>query len=207
MQREFIKGESWNLFLGLRAQGRGIGMTITEEEVVAEVWIGMIVIDTVVEIEILTIEAGVAVTALITIEAVVEIDTMMKGDIGAGQLKVPLLQDEVTVCDGVSLHAEVFRHVGLLHLVRAVHLAVHHVQGVQVLLIAALMDVQLVLAVRHLLRMFHHAGLLARGVHLLANQMLSKFSATWAGVMSSVAGGELSQLSRDNVEVSVLVHH
>ena len=47
----------------------------------------MIVIDTVVEIEILTIEAGVAVTALITIEAVVEIDTMMKGDKGAGQLK------------------------------------------------------------------------------------------------------------------------
>lgn len=203
MQREFIKGESWNLFLGLRAQGRGIGMTITEEEVVAEVWIGMIVIDTVVEIEILTIEAGVAVTALITIEAVVEIDTMMKGDIGA----VPLLQDEVTVCDGVSLHAEVFRHVGVLHLVRAVRLAVHHVQGVQVLLIAALMDVQLVITVRHLLRMFHHAGLLARGVHLLANQMMSKFSATWAGVMSSIAGVELSQLSRDNVEVSVLVHH
>lgn len=200
MQREFIKGESWNLFRGLRAQGRGIGMTITEE-VVAEVWIGMIVIDTVVEIEILTIEAGVAVTALITIEAVVEIDTMMKGDIGAGQLKVPLLQDEVTVCDGVSLH------VGVLHLVRAVRLAVHHVQGVQVLLIAALMDVQLVLAVRHLLRMFHHAGLLACGVHLLANQMMSKFSATWGGVMSSIAGAELSQLSRDNVEVSVLVHH
>jgi len=47
----------------------------------------MIVIDTVVEIEILAIEAGVAVTALITIEAVVEIAMMMKGNVGAGQLK------------------------------------------------------------------------------------------------------------------------
>lgn len=171
-------------------------MTITEEEVVAEAWIGMIVIDTVVEIEILTIEAGVAVTALITIEAVVEIDMMMKGDIGAGQLKVPLLQDEVTVCDGVSRHAEVFLHIGVLHLVRALHLAVHLGQGVQVLRIAALVDVLLVLAVRHLLRMFHHAGLPARGVHLLANRMMSKFSATRGGVMSSIAGAELSQLSR-----------
>ena len=81
-------------------------------------------------------------------------------------MTVPLHQDKVTVQD------EVILHTGVCHRVRAVRLAVHLGQGVQVLITAASMDDLLVLAVQHLLGMFYHVGLLAHGVHLLTNQKM-----------------------------------
>lgn len=163
-----------------------IGTTI-EEEVVVEVWIGMIVIDPVEEIEIIAIEAEVAATVLIMIEVVAEIDMMiMKGGIGADQPKVPLLGDEDPV------PAEAFHLVGVLHPAGALRLEVHLVLGVRVLIDAASMGALLALVVLRLQIAFHHVE-------------LSKVHAP-CGVTLRIADGEHSQLSCANLKVRVLVH-